>query len=213
MPKVDKVKPLEKTTCLGDLFSSVINKFNIINCNVGDPLNTHGESISTRVLIRDIECEEKNIIPIKANQVTHASKNLSLNANYDFIKLGEHLHLLLECTDFMNPDINNISNEFDRRIINNFLQSTIIKSLKNPIFYKEYEFISDTNQKGIIDLLIIDNDQAIIVDYKLKNISDEKYIDQLKVYYSFVTEHFKLKTTCFLYSILQSEIKEVKILK
>ena len=120
------------------------------------------------------------------------------------------MHLLLECTDFMNPDINNISNEFDRRIINNFLQSTIIKSLKNPIFYKEYEFISDTNQKGIIDLLIIDDNQAIIVDYKLKNISDEKYIDQLKVYYSFVTEHFKLKTTCFLYSILQSEIKEVK---
>ena len=65
-------------------------------------------------------------------------------------------------------------NHFDHRIVKNFLNTEIIKNLKNPLFYKEYEFFTD-EVNGIIDLLIIDNDKAYIVDYKLKNISDEKY--------------------------------------
>ena len=130
-----------------------------------------------------------------------------MQTNYEFIEKGEHLHLLLECTDFLNPQLDKLNN-FDQKIVKNFLNTEIIKNLKNPLFYKEYEFFTD-EVNGIIDLLIIDNDKAYIVDYKLKNISDEKYKKQLKVYYDYVNQTFKLKTKCYLYSILGGTLQEI----
>ena len=48
--------------------------------------------------------------------------------------------------------------------------------------YKEYEFIYEEEKEeyhGIIDLLLIKENENIIVDYKLKNIDDENYTKQL----------------------------------
>ena len=151
--------------------------------------------------------KEFDIKPILKNKNIRASKELSIQTNYEFIEKGEHLHLLLECIDFFNPQLNNLNN-FDYKIIKNFLNTPIFNNLKNPIFYKEYEFsLDDIN--GIIDLLIIDNNNAYIVDYKLKNISDEKYKKQLKIYYDYVNKTFKIKPKCYLYSILGGTLQEI----
>ena len=38
---------------------------------------------------------------------------------------------------------------------------------------------------------------------------DEKYKKQLKVYYDYVNQTFKLKTKCYLYSILGGTLQEI----
>ena len=50
--------------------------------------------------------------------------------------------------------------------------------------YQEYEFIynnSNKNYHGKIDLLLVGEKEAVIVDYKLKNTKDDAYINNLMV--------------------------------
>ena len=62
---------------------------------------------------------------------------------------------------------------------------------------------------GIIDLLIEREDKVIIVDYKLKNIDDNAYVEQLNGYRRYI-EHITNKVVeVYLYSILDSKYKLV----
>ena len=55
--------------------------------------------------------------------------------------------------------------------------------------YKEYEFVYNVDQvmrHGIIDLLIVYDDKVIIVDYKLNDINQKVYLEQVKGYIDYV---------------------------
>lgn len=207
LPEDLSFKSLEKSNSLGSLLLPCANLFNQIHLTKEDLNNKPFTYIANNNLEKKLLYKEFDIKPILKNKNIRASKELSIQTNYEFIEKGEHLHLLLECIDFINPQLNNLNN-FDYKIIKNFLNTPIFNNLKNPIFYKEYEFTLD-DINGIIDLLIIDNNNAYIVDYKLKNISDEKYKKQLKIYYDYVNKTFKIKPKCYLYSILGGTLQEI----
>ena len=90
---------------------------------------------------------------------------------------------ILEELDFKNPklDIYNLDKFLEDKI-NKFIKSDIIQNNINSKFYKEYEFIeeneSETNH-GIVDLMLEYENHIDIIDYKLKNIDDKYYINQL----------------------------------
>ena len=75
--------------------------------------------------------------------------------------------------------------------------------------YKEYEFVTQDTH-GIIDLLLEDTDKMIIIDYKLKNIEDENYDKQLNGYRKFIEEKSDKKVLCYLYSIFDEQVREVR---
>ena len=84
-------------------------------------------------------------------------------------------------------------------------------NVKDAKVFKEYQFVDETNgRKGIIDLLLVFEDKAIVVDYKLKNINDEKYKDQLNVYKKYIESAFSLPTKTYLLSIIDSNLVESK---
>ena len=59
---------------------------------------------------------------------------------------------------------------------------------------------------------MIDDSNAYIVDYKLKNIDDEKYNYQLKVYKDYIETVFNVKNIqTYLLSIINGEIEERKV--
>lgn len=73
---------------------------------------------------------------------------------------------------------------------------------------KEYEFITyedNTKLHGKIDLLLIGSTSAIIVDYKLRNVTDKAYLKQLTGYKKVIEKKLSLPVTCYLYSILDSK--------
>ena len=89
---------------------------------------------------------------------------------------------------------------------NTYLLNNVLK------IYKEYEFIyldNETREHGIIDLLLIYNDHATIVDYKLKNTQDEAYKKQLAGYKKYIEELTGLKTLTYLYSLMNAELIEI----
>ena len=112
--------------------------------------------------------------------------------------------------DFKNPDYSLIKPQ-DKKLIESFINSPLIKNLINPVFYKEYEFIDEKNNTiGIIDCLIIDGDKAYIIDYKLKNIDDDAYLEQIRVYKDVVNVYFKKEAECYLYSILDCNFRKIQ---
>jgi ATP-dependent exoDNAse (exonuclease V) beta subunit len=59
---------------------------------------------------------------------------------------------------------------------------------------------------GIIDLLLVFNDKAIIIDYKLKNVDDDAYLKQLNGYKKYIEGILHKNTDIYLYSILDGNL-------
>jgi len=160
---------------------------------------------------------EKRKINIETNieQEKHFSKEINkliTQEEYKNMKFGDHMHHLLEIIDFKNPNLENID-DFYKEKINNLLNQEILKNISNANIYKEYEFIEETEEekhRGIIDLMLEYSDHIDIIDYKLKNINDKSYINQLNGYKNYIEKNFSKKTKVYLYSILENRVEEVK---
>ncbi len=122
------------------------------------------------------------------------------------IELGKKFHAILEYVDLKNPD-STLPNFYLDKIkpLSNWEKVQKAKEI-----YHEYEFYdTEKEQHGIIDLLLILEDETIIVDYKLKYTNDSKYRDQVKGYQAYIEQKIPGKVRTYLYSILTSELKEI----
>lgn len=156
---------------------------------------------------------------IKINSCIEEEKHFSKTINklitkeeYKNMEFGTHMHYLLELIDFKNPDLKDIDN-FYKEKINNLLNQELLKNIKEAKIYKEYEFISEKDNEtyhGIIDLMLEYNDHIDIIDYKLKNIEENAYQEQLNGYKNYIEKRFNKKVNIYLYSILENKIEEVK---
>ncbi|MGE4572074.1 MAG: UvrD-helicase domain-containing protein [Candidatus Izemoplasmatales bacterium] len=129
------------------------------------------------------------------------------------LNYGQNIHSLLESIDFnhLYQSMDTLPENIRKSMIV-LSDSSLFKSLKEPTFYKEYEFIdqeSDQLRQGIIDLLIMDIDKVIIIDYKLKNIDDLAYYDQLNGYESYLKKMTDKPIYGYLYSLIDQELKQM----
>lgn len=122
------------------------------------------------------------------------------------LDFGTYVHSIFEAIDFNNPNYKEIDYKI-RGKIRAFLESDFIKSLSIINVYKEFNFSYD-NQNGVIDLILETNDEMIIIDYKLKDISKEGYYNQLKAYCNYLKTITDKPVKAYLYSIFE-EIFEV----
>ena len=149
----------------------------------------------------DIENEE-----IKENSFSKKINEVITKDKKKLLKFGTEFHELLENLDF-NKEIN-LENKFYQEKINNFLKSDILKNYQDAKIFKEYEFMyikDDIKYHGIIDLMLEYDDHIDIIDYKLKNIDDKKYVEQLNGYKNFIESKSNKKVNLYLYSIIDSK--------
>ncbi|XFA99201.1 UvrD-helicase domain-containing protein [Candidatus Izemoplasma sp. B36] len=147
---------------------------------------------------------------IEDKRYSKISDNLLEDKDLGAINFGNHVHKLLENIDFNHLDnsLNNLPNKIKESYMK-LLESELFDFTKKLSIYQEYEFY-DNNTLGIIDLLLVYQDKVYILDYKLKNISDEAYKKQLLGYSAYVSKITNLPVYCYLYSILDKELKEIK---
>ena len=155
-----------------------------------------------------LEVEDREILEEKvaSTRYSKASKSILSVEDTKNMEFGSRMHYLLEITDFNNPNYEGL-NDFESRCIKGFLDTGILSGAVN--IYKEYEFLyeeEDQERHGIIDLLIIKENECIIVDYKLKNTNDEAYVRQLRGYKNYVNYMTSKDTKTYLYSILDSKL-------
>ena len=159
---------------------------------------------------------EEDNLPLKEKDTTRLSKTminpLSLSQEEN-VELGLQMHEIFERIDFENPNYDSLVLPDDlKKSVQVFLESDFLKQNKNGKIYREYEFLEELDNKiyhGIIDLLILKEDEAIILDYKLKNIKDKAYNEQLLGYKKVIEKRTGLKTRTYLYSILEQKLQEI----
>lgn len=127
---------------------------------------------------------------------------------------GNYLHDILSKIDFNNYDLNLYKlNELDKKTIIKFINCPLLNKANQGKIYKEYEFIYEENSEikhGFIDLMIVYDDYIDIIDYKLSNISDLEYTEQLKGYKKYISYLTKKEVNLYLYSLFKGEYIKIK---
>ena len=161
---------------------------------------------------KELKVENINIPneEIKENSFSKKINEVITKDKKKILEFGTYFHELLENLDF-NQEIN-LENKFYQEKINNFLKSGVLKNIKYAKIYKEYEFMyikDDIKYHGIIDLMLEYDNHIDIIDYKLKNVEDDKYLKQLNGYKEFVATKTNKVINLYLYSIVDTKFLKI----
>ena len=161
-----------------------------------------------------IEVKKLNQIIPEPIEKRKFSKDISLiDQNIkDVMEYGTKLHYIMEVIDLKNPDYSIVDEKFKTKV-KKFIESDLMKDVSSAKVIKEFEFIyqKDNQQKhGFIDLLLEYADRFVIIDYKLKNISDASYNEQLLGYKEYIESISDKKVECYLYSLVDSTCLKVE---
>ena len=200
-----------KYRSLYDILNSINKKLITYKKDISlEDLNLTKDYNLTKKNIPNIFKEDKKIelTEIKIDSQEELDSHFSKQTNYiktkeeiENMKYGTYMHYLFEVTDFKDKCNNEVLD-----LVNKL-------NLENAKIYKEYEFIyeeENTKYHGIIDLLLVYDDHADIIDYKLKNIDDENYKKQLLGYKKYIENKLNKKTNTYLYSIFNKTLLEIK---
>ena len=153
---------------------------------------TEDENLNDYFNIKNEQNLDKNSNMTDIGTIYHKILSL-IDFNISQDKLPQYIQNLVEENILTKEEILNI----DTKNINKILNLSIIKNAKN--YYRELPFVHMINNKeaggdideeilvqGIIDLLIIENGGAVIIDYKYSNKSNDylktRYSAQLNLY-------------------------------
>ena len=162
-----------------------------------------------KIIVEELDIE------IKEKEQQHYSKTIHKLITEDIdnnIKLGLQMHEVLEYVDFKNPNLDLIDDSFIRSNVEKLLNHDILKNIQDSKIYKEFEFIyedDNVTHHGIIDCMIENSNYIDIIDYKLKNTSDEAYLKQLNGYANYIKNKTNKDVNIYLYSIIDGELKEL----
>ena len=211
------VSPLKEKTKYIDVPDSIKMKYRSFSdiLETVEPLEKYIEIVDGSVdkdyikvinkKIEDLETNEKKIFcdlnltyeKIEEKRFSKTTTKLLSKEELEAMEYGTKVHEIFEMDDFNNPK---------HKYTKDFL-----KHIDKPLnIYKEHEFITENDDKGIIDLLLEYSDHYKIIDYKLKNISDEAYTKQLKGYKAYIESLTNKKTYTYLYSVLEDKLIEIK---
>ena len=162
----------------------------------------------------DINVEEINIQNdiIEDKHFSKESNKVSTKEEIKMMNYGTKIHEYLELIDYKNPNLSLIEDNFIKTKIEKFLNNSLLKNIKDSNIYHEYEFFyekDNTNYHGIIDLMLEYDSHIDIIDFKLKNVVDDNYKNQLNGYKNYIESITNKKVNTYLYSILNEDIKEI----
>lgn len=170
----------------------------------------HSHQPQVELTFKRAQVEAKLIEPRRA------SKPLSDSTDESDLEYGSYLHECLFLLDFNSMDTSFIPILSDRQRIDRLLKHPFFQNLNDQLkqnqvrIYKEYAFQDPQLGRGIIDLLIIQGNQATILDYKTNQLDDPAYTKQVQHYARYVEQRGLLVKELYLVSLVQGVIKELK---
>ena len=193
-------------------FLDILDSISVIDKYVKDVF-CECEKDYDNIRLKEIENDKTNIvIQERVNKINyqiinnkHFSKETNKILDMDTIKkmeTGTRIHEELEYASFDDDSNKYIKNLFDNKKIS---RDYINK-------YSEYEFIYEKDNmvyNGVIDLMLEYDNYINIIDYKLKNISDDNYIKQLNGYKEYIESISNKKVYIYLYSLVDNILEEL----
>jgi len=182
--------------------------------NLTKKYNEKKENKITKENINILKVEEINIENniIETKQFSKKENDLLEEKKLINMKKGNELHHILETINLKNPNYELIKDNFLLKKIKAFINSPLLKEINNAKVYQEYEFIYEKDnikRHGFIDLMLEYENNIEIIDYKMKNIDNKEYINQLKGYQEYIFNLTKKKVNIYLYSLLDENFKKI----
>ena len=172
--------------------------------NYKKSINKSNEKIDIKEL--QIDNSELN-----KERISKETKELLDKETKEKMKFGTYIHEILELIDFKNDKIEDLKiDSYYKDKIKKLLDNLELEKAIN--IYKEYEFINfeeESESHGIIDLMIEYDNAIKIIDYKLRNINDDNYINQLNKYKNYISKKTNKKIEIYLFSILDSTMNKI----
>ena len=204
---------------LNSIKNKIIKYYKEIDIN---SLGITNEYLFKKTKLEKLASKEKPIIVEEISIPTspeienkHFSKsihNLIDKRVYDNMQFGLKAHETLEFINLKNPNYDLIDNEFLKTKIKEFLANPLLQHLNDAKIYREHEFIYQENSEeyhGIIDLMLEYDNNIDIIDYKLNNVEDENYLNQLNGYKEYISSISHKEINIYLYSIISGELKKL----
>ena len=166
------------------------------------------ENLPSKVKVIEDKIEIKSNIIVKKKA---SKENLDGEEIKDVLEFGSRLHYLLEIFDFGKKDYSFIQEKYMIKYIKNVVNCGLFYNIREDKLLHEFEFYDEKNQvNGIIDALLIKENEIDIIDFKLKKIDDENYDKQLRVYYDYISQISGDKEIkMYLVSAITGEVREV----
>ena len=140
-----------------------------------------------------------------------ASKEIVEDVDDSLLEFGTRLHYLLEVANYETKDVSFIKENNLKKYVSNVLNCGLFDNVKNSQVLHEYSFFNEeTNTNGIIDCMVISDNEIKIIDFKLKKISDEKYNKQLNIYADYIQLLSNKSIKLYLISSITGEVKEIE---
>ena len=151
------------------------------------------------------------VVPPEFVEQKKASKDRDDSVAEELLKFGSQIHYLLEIANYESKDLSFIKDRRMKRYVENVLKADNFTNVKNEDVLHEYSFYDEKNNvSGVIDCLIIRNDSIDIIDFKLKNIDDEKYVMQLHTYRDYIKQISDKNIHMYLIAAITGEVKEIE---
>lgn len=145
--------------------------------------------------------------PIGQERFSKTTSHILSKQELRAMKFGEHMHEVFESIDILHPNLEKLS-KFEKEKVTLFLKHDIVRNTPQAV-YQEYEFMTELDgkmQHGIIDLLLQYENRYVIIDYKLKEVTDEAYRKQLDGYKKYIYQKTGKPVEAYLYSILDDRM-------
>lgn len=148
-----------------------------------------------------------SVQPIGQERFSKTTSHILSKQELRAMKFGEHMHEVFESIDILHPNLEKLS-KFEKEKVTLFLKHDIVRNTPQAV-YQEYEFMTELDgkmQHGIIDLLLQYENRYVIIDYKLKEVTDEAYRKQLDGYKKYIYQKTGKPVEAYLYSILDDRM-------
>lgn len=199
---------------VSDKIKSYVKNIDITKLNITKDYQVNTKDLNFNFNSNEeIEVTDLNISDkaIEETVFSHHTNNLKTYEEVLVLNAGNYLHQILETIDLKHPNLNELNiSDVEKNQIKLFLNQDILDDIMNANIYQEYEFIDSVNHRhGIIDLMLEYEDKIKIIDYKLQNIDNPNYIEQLNGYKDYISNKTGKPVKVYLYSILKGVYKEV----
>ncbi len=197
----DNVKNYSQYLLLADIYQARNSEYVFKN-----------EELSLKTPQNEDKTFEFDNISVKKQEIIsrRASKVITSPIDENTLEFGNQLHYLLEIVDYDSKDTSFIKDQRMRKYVDNVINSPVFNGVKASQIKHEFSFYDEVNEiHGYIDALIIKDDEIIIVDFKSKNIDDEGYNKQLKIYESYIKRLSNKKIKTVLISAVKGEYRYV----
>ncbi|MDR1781639.1 MAG: UvrD-helicase domain-containing protein [Bacilli bacterium] len=214
---------IEAYTYCNDLFEVLPYNYDNLN-KTSNNINSNKYPIK-EITYQTTEVSKKDYIrPSK-----HAQKELDFENIKEFntYQSGNIIHHIFELLDFNSTNIkNDIDYYITKNKLNNnikdgfyaFVNHDLFNVIKNNTHYQEYQFSYFNKENnlinGIIDLLVVSDDEVLIIDYKSDHLTKDElkeyYYSQLDIYEDFIKEIYPhKKTKKLIYSLVNKDFIEL----